>query len=86
MDINQLIEIVKKKINTSIQVDDIEILDKTFLHLKHDNYKKGKFHLQIIIKSEKLKIKNRIEVSRQVHKILENEIKKFIHSIQIKLI
>ena len=86
MDINQLIKIVKKKINTSIQVDDIEILDKTFLHLKHDNYKKGKFHLQIIIKSEKLKIKNRIEVSRQVHKILENEIKKFIHSIQIKLI
>tara|TARA_Y100000992_G_scaffold166937_1_gene112184 strand:+ start:178 stop:438 length:261 start_codon:yes stop_codon:yes gene_type:complete len=86
MDINQLIEIVKKKINTSIQVDDIEILDKTFLHLKHDNYKKGKFHLQIIIKSEKLKIKNRIEVSRQVHKILEYEIKKFIHSIQIKLI
>ena len=86
MDINQLIKIVKKKINTSIQVDDIEILDKTFLHLKHDNYKQGKFHLQIIIKSEKLKIKNRIEVSRQVHKILENEIKKFIHSIQIKLI
>ena len=86
MDINQLIEIVKKKINTSIQVDDIEILDKTFLHLKHDNYKKGKFHLQIIIKSEKLKIKNRIEVSRQLHKILEDEIKKFIHSIQIKLI
>ena len=86
MDINQLIEIVKKKINTSLQVDDIEILDKTFLHLKHDNYKKGKFHLQIIIKSEKLKIKNRIEVSRQVHKILEDEIKKFIHSIQIKLI
>tara|TARA_B100001029_G_scaffold164769_1_gene155900 strand:+ start:313 stop:573 length:261 start_codon:yes stop_codon:yes gene_type:complete len=86
MDINQLIEIVKKKIDTNIQVDDIEILDKTFLHLKHDNYKQGKFHLQIIIKSEKLKIKNRIEVSRQVHKILEDEIKKFIHSIQIKLI
>ena len=86
MDINQLIEIVKKKIDTNIQVDDIEILDKTFLHLKHDNYKQGKFHLQIIIKSKKLKIKNRIEVSRQVHKILEDEIKKFIHSIQIKLI
>ena len=86
MDINQLIEIVKKKIDTNIQVDDIEILDKTFLHLKHDNYKQGKFHLQIIIKSEKLKIKNRIEVSRLVHKILEDEIKKFIHSIQIKLI
>ena len=50
MDINQLIEIVKKKINASIQVDDVKVLDKTFLHLKHDNYKQGKFHLQIIIK------------------------------------
>ena len=86
MDINQLIGIVKKKIIASIQVDDVKILDKTFLHLKHDSHKQGKFHLQIIIKSEKLKIKNRIEVSRKVHKILEDEIKKFIHSIQIKLI
>ena len=86
MDINQLIEIVKKKINTNMQLDELKILDKTYLHLKHNSHKHGKFHLELIIKSEKLKVTNRIEVSRHVHKILEDEIKKFIHSIQIKLL
>tara|TARA_X000001036_G_scaffold303136_1_gene282189 strand:+ start:264 stop:524 length:261 start_codon:yes stop_codon:yes gene_type:complete len=86
MDINQLIEIVKKKINTNMQLDELKILDKTYLHLKHNSHKQGKFHLELIIKSEKLKVKNRIEVSRHVHKILQDEIKKFIHSIQIKLL
>ena len=86
MDINQLIEIVKKKIYLNIQVEDIKIIDKTFLHLKHDSHNQGKFHLQIIIKSEKLKAKNRINVSRDIHKILEKEIKELIHSLEIKLI
>ena len=69
-----------------MQLDELKILDKTYLHLKHNSHKQGKFHLELIIKSEKLKVKNRIEVSRHVHKILEDEIKKFIHSIQIKLL
>ena len=86
MDINQLKEIVKKKINSKIKVDELKILDKTFLHLKHNSHKYGKFHLEIIIKSEELKIKNRIDVSRNIHKILQKEINESIHSLQIKLI
>tara|TARA_B100001029_G_C15027397_1_gene434560 strand:+ start:119 stop:379 length:261 start_codon:yes stop_codon:yes gene_type:complete len=86
MDINQLKEIVKKKINSKIKVDELKILDKTFLHLKHNSHKHGKFHLEIIIKSEELKIKNRIDVSRNIHKILQKEINESIHSLQIKLI
>ncbi len=86
MDINQLIGIVKTKIKSNISVDELKVVDKTFLHKKHISHKEGKFHLQIIIKSEKLKLQNKIETSRIVHKILEEEIRKFIHSLQIKLI
>ena len=86
MDINQLIEIVKKKINSNTQVDTLQILDKTFLHKKHSSYEEGKFHLEIIVKSEKLKNLSRVEATRILHKILEKEIKEFIHSLQIKLI
>ena len=86
MDINQLIEIVKKKINSNTQVDTLQILDKTFLHKKHRSYEEGKFHLEIIIKSEKLKNLSRVEATRILNKILEKEIKEFIHSLQIKLI
>ena len=49
MDINQLIEIVKKKISENIKVENIIIEDKTFLHKKHENHTKGKYHLKIII-------------------------------------
>ncbi len=86
MDINQLIDIVKKKIKSNLYVEELKVIDKTFLHKKHISHEKEKFHIQIIIKSEKLKLQNKIETSRVVHKILEEEIRDFIHSLQIKLI
>jgi len=86
MDINQLIDIVKKKIKSNLYVEELKVIDKTFLHKKHISHEKEKFHIQIIIKSEKLKLKNKIETSRVVHKILKEEIREFIHSLQIKLI
>ena len=86
MDINQLISIVKKKIKSNLYVEELKVIDKTFLHKKHISHEKEKFHIQIIIKSEKLKLQNKIETSRVVHKILKEEIREFIHSLQIKLI
>tara|TARA_B100002051_G_scaffold155931_1_gene147506 strand:- start:1263 stop:1523 length:261 start_codon:yes stop_codon:yes gene_type:complete len=86
MDINQLIDIVKKKIKSNLYVEELKVIDKTFLHKKHISHEKEKFHIQIIIKSEKLKLQNKIETSRVVHKILKEEIREFIHSLQIKLI
>ena len=38
MDINQLQEIVKKKINQNIKCEKIDIEDKTFLHQKHKTF------------------------------------------------
>ena len=43
MDINQLIKIVKRKINQNISCEKIEIVDKTFLHEGHQNHQHGKF-------------------------------------------
>ena len=51
MDINQLQEIVKKKINQNIKCEKIDIEDKTFLHQKHKTFEDGKFHIKIIISS-----------------------------------
>ena len=41
MDINQLIEIVKKKIDEKINCKEIIIKDKTFLHKSHSQSEKG---------------------------------------------
>ena len=83
MDINELIAIVKKKLLNQINIENINIEDKSFLHKNHKGNQVGKYHLKIIIISEELKKMNRIESNKKIYKILDQELKKFIHSIQI---
>ena len=82
MDINQLSEIVKKKISDKTNVQSVIVEDKTFLHKNHKSSEKNKFHLKITIKSNELNI-NSVKSTRIIYKILDEEIKKHIHSIQI---
>ena len=83
MDIEQLIAIVKKKLNNSVKTEKIIIEDKSFLHKNHKGNQEGKYHLKVIIVSEELKNMNKIESNKKIYKILDQELKEFIHSIQI---
>ena len=83
MDINQLQEVVKKKIKQNIKCEKIDIEDKTFLHKNHKNFQIGKFHIKIIISSLHLKQMDKIQSSKIIYKILKNELERYIHSIQI---
>ena len=85
MDINELIAIVKKKIEKEIIVENIRIEDKSFLHKNHPGNEKNKYHLKILIDSKELKKMNKIESNKKIYKLLEEELKDFIHSIQIIL-
>jgi len=83
MDINELIAIVKKKLEEKITIESIRIEDKSFLHKNHAGNQEGKFHLKIYLKSNELKKMSRIESNKKIYKILDEELKMFIHSIQI---
>ena len=83
MNINQLVEIVKNKLHNNIVCDNIEVEDKTFLHKSHTSHDKNKFHIKLIITSDYLKKKNKIQSTKEIYKILEKELKDNIHSIQI---
>ena len=83
MDINDLIAIVKKKLQNQINIEDIKIEDKSFLHKNHATNQEGKFHLKISLISSELKIMNKIESNKKIYKILDKEMKESIHSIQI---
>ena len=83
MDINNLIAILKKKINNEIVIEKIEIEDKSFLHKNHSGHQKGRFHLKLIINSKELKKLDRIESNKKIYRILNEEIKEYIHSLQI---
>jgi len=83
MDINKLIANIKNKLLNQANIEDINIEDKSFLHKNHKGNQEGKYHLKIIIVSKELKKMNKIESNKKIYKILDYELKKFIHSIQI---
>ena len=83
MEINILIEKVKKKICDKIKCEKIIIEDKTFLHKKHKNFDSKKFHLKIEIHSLELKQKKKLDSNRYIFSIIDKELKESIHSIQL---
>ena len=68
MDINELIAIVKKKLLNQINIESLNIEDKSFLHKNHKGNQEGKYHLKVTITSEELKKMNKIESNKKFTK------------------
>ena len=85
MNINRLIAIVKNKLETEIVIQKLKIEDKSFLHKNHKGHEKGKFHLKLIINSDELAKMSKIASTKKIYNVLDFELKKYIHSIQISL-
>ena len=83
MKINQLISIVRQKLEKNIKFEHLLIEDKSFLHKKHKGNNLEKFHLKLSIQSKHLQKPNKIQSTRKIHSILKEELEKYIHSIQI---
>ncbi len=83
MDINELISIVKEKLETQILIQNIIIEDKSFLHKNHKNNDENKFHLKLTLTSSELSQMSKIASNRKIYKVLQKELDKYIHSLQI---
>jgi len=83
MDINELIAIIKKKLQSQINIEFINIEDKSFLHKNHIGNQAGKYHLKITLKSSELQKMSKIDSNKKIYKVISYELEKFIHSIQI---
>tara|TARA_B100000902_G_C26490242_1_gene518955 strand:+ start:13 stop:273 length:261 start_codon:yes stop_codon:yes gene_type:complete len=83
MNINKLILIIKKKLINQTRIQNLEIEDKSFLHKNHKGNQKNKFHLKLTISSNELSKLSKIDSTKKIYKILDEEMKKYIHSIQI---
>ena len=85
MNKNELIAIVKNKLEAKIVIQYLKIEDKSFLHKNHKGHQEGKFHLKLTIKSDELSKSSKIVATKKIYKILDLELKEYIHSIQILL-
>ena len=76
---------VKKKIINKIKPEEISLIDNSYLHTKHKSFEKSKYHLKLIIKSQKLNKVNKIEAHRLIFSILGEEMKNNIHALEIEI-
>ena len=83
MDIENLIKNIKIKLLQDSLIQKVKIEDKTYLHLKHSSHDKNKFHIKLTIFSNDLKKISKLDATKKINKILQEEIKNHIHSIQI---
>ena len=76
---------IKKKINKEINPKNIILIDNSSLHTKHKSFDPDKYHLKIIIESEKLKKMDKITVHRKIFSILKDEMQSKIHALEIEI-
>ena len=78
-------EQIKAKIIKSINPKNIILIDNSSLHSKHKSFDVNKYHLKIIIESEKLKKMDKIESHRAIFSTLDEDMKSRIHALEIKI-
>ena len=76
---------IKEKIKNDFNPEKISLIDNSNLHKKHKSFDPQKYHLKIIIKSEKLSVLNKIDAHKLIYSTLKDEMKNFIHALEIEI-
>ena len=76
---------IKEKLRNKIKLENIEIVDNSYKHLKHKSFSPEKYYLELKIKSIYLNSLSRINAQKIVMKVLEEDLKKTIHALEIKI-
>ena len=76
---------IKKKINDEINPENIILIDNSYLHRKHKSFDANKFHIKLIITSDKLKNMEKILAHKEIFSILKDEMNNKIHALEIEI-
>jgi len=79
------VEKIKKKISNKINPESITLINNSHLHTKHKSFDIEKFHLKVIIKSDKLRAMNKVMAHKEIFSILKDEMNTKIHALEIEI-
>ena len=82
---NDFLEFVKNKIKKNVKVENIQIIDNSSKHKKHNSFDVKKYHLKLEIESHYLKSLDKINAQRKIMTMLSEEINKKIHALEIQI-
>ena len=78
---------IENILNKNLMNFNIKVIDNSHLHKGHNNFNgNNETHILLEIKKKTKLIVNRIDLHRKINLLLNNEFKKGLHSLQIKII
>ena len=78
-------EEIRLKLNSEIDIENIEIVDNSHKHRGHRYFSPEKFHLHLKIKSLYLSSLSRVSAQKMIMKVLSDELKTKIHALEISI-
>ena len=82
---NNFFEDIIVKLKKEIEIEQIEIVDNSYKHVKHKSFSPDKFHLHLKIKSLYLNSLSRVAAQKEVMKVLKDELSNKIHALEISI-
>ena len=78
---------IYKKLNTYFKPSLLKVENESHLHKNHPQSPKGgNSHFYVEIKSSVYNNLTRLQGQRRIYKVLENEMKSFVHALRIKIV
>ena len=79
--------IIYKKLHTNFKPSFLKVENESHLHKSHPQSPKGgNSHFYVEIKSSTFNNLSRLQSQRRIYKVLENEMKSFVHALRIKIL
>ena len=76
---------IESKLKERLNLEELIIVDNSYLHVKHKSFAPGKLHLHLKIKSQYLGSISKISAQRLVMKALDEDLKTSIHALEISI-
>ena len=80
-------ETIKKKLISEFKPQELEVIDESHLHAGHVGARpEGETHFRLVISSTNFIGKSRIDIQREIYKVLKDELNGPVHALTIKTI
>ena len=76
---------INQKLKRQIEIEEILIVDNSHKHRGHKFFSAEKYHLHLKIKSLYLNSISRVNAQKLIMKILQEDLKKKIHALEISI-
>ena len=76
---------IKNKLINNIKIEKLDIVDNSHKHKGHKFYNPEKYHLELKIKSSYLSSISRLKADKEIMKILDDDLRKNIHALEINI-